>query len=139
MEVNLNLDRKMRIIGKNYLGLETYFDTNNSSGGDDSASSPMEIMLEAMGACSVMDVIAIIKKKKKEVINIEVKINGERAEHHPKVFKKVTLHYRLTSPDAELKDLERAVELSQTTYCSASAMFQLSGCEVVTECEVVKE
>jgi putative redox protein len=77
----------------------------------------MEIMLESLGACSMMDVAAIIRKKRKQITKLEAKINAERTEQHPKVFTKVNINITY-SPDAELKDLERAVELSQSTYCS---------------------
>ncbi len=137
MEVNLKLNRKMQITGINDLGLETVFDTHPSAGGDDVAPTPMEIMLESLGACSMMDIAAIIRKKRKQITKLEANINAERAEQHPKVFTKVFIKYKLTSPDADIKDLERAVELSQTTYCSVSAMFQRSGCEVKWDCELV--
>ena len=97
----------------------------------------MEIVLESLGACSMMDIAAIIRKKRKQITKLEAKISAERATKHPKVFTKVYIKYVLTSPDAELKDLERAVELSHTTYCSVSAMFKSSGCEVISECELI--
>ncbi|HPI18878.1 MAG TPA: OsmC family protein [Candidatus Kapabacteria bacterium] len=137
MEVNLKLNKKMGISGINDLGLETMFDTHIPEGGENLAPTPMEIMLESLGACSMMDIAAIIRKKRKQITNLEANIIAERAEQHPKVFTKVYVKYRLTSPDAEIKDLERAVELSQTTYCSVSAMFQRSGCEVKWDCELI--
>ena len=130
MKVELKLDKNMRIIGTNSLGKTTFFDTHTDSGGEDSAPTPMEIMLEAMGGCTFMDVLAILRKKRKIINELKISINGERAESHPKVFTKVHLTFELTSPDAEEKDLARAVELSQTTYCSAAAMFKRSGCEI---------
>lgn len=136
MKVQLRLDRKMRIIGTNDAGLETYFDTHPDIGGEDTAATPMEIMLQAMGACSYMDVISILRKKRKQVDSLDLTISGNRAATHPKVFENVHLNFVLTSPDAELADLQRATELSQTTYCGASAMFQRSGCNVTWDCEV---
>ena len=136
MKTVLKLDRNMRIIATNDLGLETVFDTHPSVGGEDTAATPMEVMLQAMGACSFMDVISILRKKRKEVKDLHVHIEGERAKEHPKVYVKVHLVYELFSPDAELKDLERSVERSQTKYCGASAMFKAAGCEVTYECKI---
>ena len=87
-------------------------------------------MLQAMAACSFMDVVSILRKKRKTVTSLIVNIEGERAEEHPKVFTKATLKYELTSPDAALKDLERSIELSQDKFCGAAEMFRKSGCEV---------
>ena len=134
----LKLDRNMRIIATNELGLETVFDTHPSVGGEDTAATPMEIMLQAMAACSFMDAISILRKKRKEVKDFKIYLEGKRAETHPKVYTKVHLVYELTSSDAEMKDLERAVELSQTKYCGASAMFKAAGCEVTYECKLVR-
>jgi putative redox protein len=138
MEVKLELDRKMRIIGDDGRDHETIFDTVPAVGGEDTAATPMSIMLQAMGACSFMDTISILRKKRKQIDNLVIKISAERADKHPKVFTKVHLSYELTSPDAELKDLDRSVELSQDKYCGASAMFKQSGCEVTFDTKVIK-
>ena len=127
----------MRIIGSNKKNQETVFDTVAEAGGTDTAATPMEIMLQAMASCSIMDTVSILRKKRRQIGGLNVFVEGTRAEEHPKVFTKVHLIYELKSPDAEMKDLERAVELSQEKYCSASAMFRLSGCQVTTECRLV--
>mgnify|MGYP000854533063 FL=1 len=138
MEVNLKLDRNMRIIGSNNMGLETVFDSHPAVGGEDTAATPMEVMLQAMGACSFMDVLAILRKKKKKIDDLKVFLTGELATNYPKYFVKVHISYELKSPDAEIKDLDRAVELSQKTYCGASALFQKAGCEVTWETKILR-
>lgn len=138
MKAELNLDRKMRIIGKDEKGHETIFDTVPAVGGEDTASTPMQIMLQSMAACSFMDVISILRKKRKTVDHLKIDIEGERAKEHPKIFTKVHLKYELTSPDAEMKDLERSIDLSQDKYCGASALFKAAGCEVTHEANIVK-
>lgn len=136
MKATLKLDRKMRIIGSNEMNLETVFDTHPSVGGEDTGPTPMEIILQGMGACSFMDVVSILRKKRKQVDGLSVHLDGVRGDTHPKIFTNVRLVYELESPDAELKDLERAVELSQEKYCGASAMFKLAGCKVTWECKI---
>jgi len=133
MKVKLNLIGNMKIKGTNSKGQETYFDTVPEVGGENSAPSPMEIFLQAMGSCSLMDVLSILRKKRKTIESFEVEIEGIRAEEHPKVFTNVHLKYILKSKDATIDDLFRAVELSQEKYCSAAAMFKKSGCKVTYE------
>jgi len=128
----------MRIIGANEQGHETVFDTY-AAGGDNTAPTPMEILLQAMAACSFMDVVSILRKKRKQIDALTINIEGQRTNQHPKVFNQVHLIYELISPDAKLNDLERSVELSQSTYCGASAMFKLSGCKVTYDCVVKAE
>ena len=139
MKVTLKLDRKMRIIGSNQAAMETIFDTHSEAGGEDTAPTPMEILLQAMGACSFMDVVSILRKKRKEIQGLNVYIDGKRADEHPKVFTDVHLIYELISFDTEMNDLVRSVELSQTKYCGASAMFQKAGCKVTWECRILRQ
>ncbi len=133
MKVNLELVEKMHIVASDGNNHKTEFDSVEAAGGDNKAPTPMSVMLEAMAACSLMDVAAIIRKKRKSITELKVEAEGERAAQHPKVFETVHLKYYLKSSDADIKDLERAIELSQSTYCGASAMFQRSGCKVTTE------
>jgi len=138
MEVNLKFDKNMRFVGTNELGHKTFFDTHPQSGGDDSAPTPMEVLLESMAACSCMDIVPILKKKKKHVEDLRVIIKGERSEIHPKVFNDIHFIFELVSPDTELSDFEHAVELSMTKYCSVTLMIKRSGCNVTYECKTVK-
>ncbi len=139
MEVNLTLERNMRLIGKNKQNLEVIFDTDPSVGGENTAPKPMEIFLMSLGACTSMDVLSILRKKRKTVQGFSVKLFGERKREHPMVFTKVHIIYELVSPDATIDDLNRSIELSQTKYCPASAMIKTAGCEVSWEARLRSE
>ena len=130
MKVRINLDQALRLVGTNEKGHETFFDTSLKGGGLDSAPSPMEVVLESVAACTAMDVIPILRKQRKTVTDFSVDVSAERAEDHPKVFTKIEMQIRVVSPDATIKDLCRAIELSRTKYCSVSAMLRKSGCEI---------
>ena len=69
-----------------------------------------------------MDVILILKKQRQEVTGLEVKVQAERAAEHPKIFTAVELEYIVRGRDIKEAGLERAIELSETRYCSAQAM-----------------
>lgn len=138
MKAELYLDRNLRFIGKNVDGLETVFDTHPEVGGEDTAATPMEVMLQALAACASMDIVSILRKKKKSVDAFKVLLDGERKDTHPKVFTRVIVKFVLTSDDAEMSDLERAVSLSTSTYCSINAMFKASGCEMIHELEIIR-
>ncbi|MGQ9819422.1 MAG: OsmC family protein [Candidatus Kapaibacteriales bacterium] len=133
MKAELRLDRNMRIIGSSNSGHEVVFDTVPEVGGENTAPPPMQVMLLSLGACTFMDVVSILRKKRKTISKMNIHIEAERAKEHPKVFTKVHLVYELTSPDAQIEDLQRSIELSQTKYCSASAMFKSAGCDITWE------
>ena len=134
--MNITVDWKggMCLEGHNSEQKNTLFDSHSSENYVSKAATPMEIMLQSMAACSMMDVLSILEKKRKHIISLHVEVSGNRADEHPKVFTSVLLKFFVKSTDAELKDIERSVELSQQTYCSAAAMFKRSGCDVKTEC-----
>ena len=138
MKINMKHLDKMTIEAEDSLGHKIRFDTSSANGGDDSAPTPMEMVLSSLGACSYMDMISILRKKRKTIDGFEIEIEGERAETHPKVFKKAHLNYILISPDADLADLVRAAELAYQKYCSVSAMLRASGCEITYSCKVIE-
>ena len=131
MIAKLKLEQGMRLAGSNEKGLITYFDSYKEKGGDDSAATPMEVMLQALAGCTAMDVLSMLRKKKKTINDFEIYLNSERASEHPRVFTKVNMTYELTSPDTNYDEFKYIVSLSQDKYCSVSAMFKKSGCEVL--------
>jgi putative redox protein len=83
--------------------------------------SPMEFVLMGVAGCTGMDVISIMQKKRANVSRFEVTITGERAEEHPKRYTHILVEYVLYGHDIQPKAVERAIELSETKYCSAIA------------------
>lgn len=137
MKVTVKLNRGMRLIGLNKSGHQTFFDSHVEVGGENSAPTPMEVFLEALGACTSMDVLSMLRKRKKTIYNFEISLEAYRALDHPKVFTKVILVYKLESPDITKEELEYVIKLSQDKYCTASAMFRRSGCEIIYTSEII--
>jgi putative redox protein len=134
MEATLELvDGAMRLEGRNARGQSTFFDADPAVGGHDSAARPLEVFLQAMMACTAMDVLSILRKKRRTVTAFRMRAEAEREEQHPRVFRRIHLVYEVVSPDATEQDVQRAIELSQTTYCSASIMVRRSGCTITWE------
>ncbi|MCS6988405.1 MAG: OsmC family protein [Chloroherpetonaceae bacterium] len=133
MKATVVYDGKYPMRGYNERGNETRFEPSPDHGGSGNIATPMEIFLQSAAACSMVDVISILEKKRKRIADLKIFIESERANEHPKVFTKVKFRYELTSPDAELADLEHSVQLSMEKYCSVSATLKRSGCEVTYE------
>ena len=85
------------------------------------APSPMEMLLSALGACSLVDVVLILGKKRQTLTSLEVDVTGERAETTPAVWKKIEMVYRLAG-ELDDKAVRDSIELSQNKYCSVAAM-----------------
>jgi len=84
----------------------------------------METVLLALGGCTGMDVIAVLTKMRAPIDGLEIRITAERAEEHPRVFTRIALEYVFTGAALKANQVTRAVELSQTRYCSVSAMLR---------------
>ncbi|NJE04379.1 OsmC family protein [Thermococcus sp. MV11] len=99
--------------------------------------SPMKLLLLSVAGCTAYDVVMILQKMREPIEGLEVEISGERREEHPKIYRKVHLHYRIHGNVREEK-AKRAIELSQDKYCSASAHMKLSGAELTYSFEIIR-
>jgi putative redox protein len=98
----------------------------DSSGeyGTHSGPSPMELVLIGLAGCTAMDVVSIMDKKRQPMTNLQVKIEAERADSHPKVYTKIHLEYIAYGSGISETALCRSIELSEQRYCSVQAMLQ---------------
>ena len=100
-----------------------------------SAPGPMEMLLGALGACTSVDVVMILAKKRQRLASLEVVITGERASEPPAVWTKIEMVYRLAG-DLEDKAVRDAIELSQSKYCSVATMLRKTA-EITYRFEIV--
>lgn len=99
------------------------------------APGPMEMLLGALGACTSVDVVMILAKKRQKLTSLEIQISGERASEPPAVWTKIEMVYRLAG-DLEDKAVRDAIELSQFKYCSVAAMLRKTA-EITCSFEIV--
>ena len=93
------------------------------AGSEKSASSPVELVLIGLCACTASDIVGILRKKREPFTSLEVHATAERAETFPKVFTSIHLIYRVRG-NVTHKAMEDAVRLSKDKYCSVSAMLE---------------
>lgn len=96
-------------------------------GGENDGFRPSELILVGLAGCTAMDVISILAKKRQQVTAFEVKAQGERAATDPKGFISFTVEYILTGKGLDASAAERAVELSETKYCTVMATLRPAG------------
>jgi len=87
--------------------------------------SPMEAVLMALCACTSVDVVSILKKKRQPLTGLRVSATAEQASTPPRVFTKIKLTYAV-SGKLSRKAVQDAVSLSKNTYCSVSKMLEKS-------------
>jgi putative redox protein len=99
-------------------------DARPDHGGAGRGPSPMETVLLALGGCTGMDVVSILRKMRAPLEGLEIRVTAERAADHPQVFTRIGLEYVFKGPGLDPAQVKRAVELSQERYCSVAAMLR---------------
>jgi putative redox protein len=99
-------------------------DGPDNFGGSDAGIRPKELLLLALGGCTGSDVVTILQKKKIKLDGFEMNVSAEVQETHPQVYTKIDLEYVFYGKNVPIEAVERAIELSLTTYCSVTAMLQ---------------
>jgi putative redox protein len=95
-------------------------------GGFSAGSRPMELLLMSLASCTAMDVVSILRKKRVRLGDFSVEAEAEQAQEHPKVFTDIKIRYNFTGSGIRPVDVEQAIELSQSKYCSVTAMLEKS-------------
>lgn len=89
--------------------------------GKKKCQSPMELLLSATISCAAVDIVSMIKKKRKSVKDISGIAEGDRREDYPRKFTKINIHYIITSPDLTTGEASKIVDLAVEKYCSVAA------------------
>ena len=87
---------------------------------DGTEANPVQALLASIVACSAMDVVDILRKKRQVLTGYEISMSGERAEQHPRRFLSIDCVHRLTGRGLKRKAAEDALRLSLEKYCSVS-------------------
>jgi putative redox protein len=103
-------------------GFNLKIDAAESVGGKNGGPRPKPLILVALGGCTGMDVVSILKKMRIEPEYFNVEVSGEMTEEHPKYYNKLHIRYIFRGKDLPMDKLEKAVNLSQDRYCGVSAM-----------------
>jgi len=105
-------------------GHKITIDAKPDVGGQDRGPRPKPMMLAALGGCTAMDVVSILKKMRVEVKGLNVNVEGELSEEHPKRFLKMHVIYEVEGENLPLEKIEKAVSLSEEKYCGVSAVYR---------------
>jgi putative redox protein len=107
--------------------------------GGDTGMPPMRLLLLGAAGCSAMDVVHILKNRmRRRVTGLRIEVQSEQAEEHPKVYTRIEFRYLVRGRGLKEKDVRRAIELSNTKFCSAAIMLGETA-EIVTSYEIEEE
>ncbi|GEM48232.1 OsmC family protein [Deinococcus cellulosilyticus] len=120
---------EQRYVGFNETGQQVLIDNSATKVGP----SPMEVLLGALAACTAVDVVEIMRKRKTPLAAYRIEAEGERAEGIPARYVKITLRHIGKGEGVTREQLEKAAHLSHEKYCSVAASLN---CPVEVTAEV---
>jgi len=85
------------------------------------AQSPMDMLLSALGGCASVDAVLMMKKKRREIVDFYVNVEGVRNDGVPAYFTDIELTFVLVSPNATEEEFAKVVALSVEKYCSVAS------------------
>jgi len=97
---------------------------------------PSELILSALSACSSVDVVDILKKKRTPLSSLEVRTTAEQDQDPPWAFRKIHMHFILKGLGLNEKNVAQAIELSHEKYCSVAATLRCVA-EITTSFEIL--
>lgn len=119
-EINLAWKKGMAFETELY-GHKLTVDADQSNGGNDLGPRPKALMLVALAGCTGMDVVSILSKMRVDLADLNVKVEGDMTEEHPKHFTSLHIVYEFWGSNLPMEKLEKAVSMSDERYCGVSA------------------
>jgi len=138
MNATISWIKDMMFVAESGSGHAIVIDGPAEHGGRNLGMRPMEMVLLGLGGCTSIDVIEILKKSRADVTDCVTQLTAERADGVPAVFTRIHVHFVVTGRDLKRRQVERAIELSATKYCSASLMLERGGVEISHDFEIVE-
>ena len=131
MKVTLTrLDDAFHFEARGEGGVAMHFDASPDIGGHGLGVRPMQALLMAVGSCSAIDVLSILKKQRQHVTGCQIEIDGARQQGvEPSLWEKVHVIFVLEGEIAPEK-AQRAVQLSLEKYCSVSKTLECAGATI---------
>ena len=124
-------------------GHKVMIDATERVGGENKGPQPKPFMLAALGGCTGMDVISILKKMRVTDMldDFDVEVVGELTDEHPKHFTVMHVIYSFTPKEGvelPMAKIEKAVSLSEERYCGVSEVYRKADIKMTSEIVIVK-
>ena len=105
-------------------GHKLVMDAPEEGGGHDLGPRPKILMLAALAGCTGMDVVSILGKMRVPIDKCDVHVEANMTDEHPKLYDKMHVIYEFTGKNLPPEKLEKAVRMSEETYCGVGALYR---------------
>jgi putative redox protein len=101
-------------------------DADPEVGGRNKGPKPKLLLLAALAGCTGMDVVSLLNKMRIKFSELNIRVDGNTVDEHPKRFTNITITYELIGKNVDRNKVEKAIVMSQEKYCSVSATLKES-------------
>lgn len=137
IEIN-RLNDNFHMEAVNEQGNTIQMDASPDIGGGNLGMRPMQLLLAAMGGCSSIDIINILKKQRQDLKDLKITVTGEREKDAiPALYTEVHAHFRLYG-NLDKDKVEKAVALSVEKYCSVAKTLEKTA-QVTYSYEIIND
>jgi putative redox protein len=138
VKIELNrLNDAYHFAAANDNGNVVHLDASPDIGGTNQGMRPMQMMLAAMGGCSAIDIINILRKQRQDLKDMKITVTGERQKDVvPALYETVHAHYRFFG-NLDREKVEKAINLSIEKYCSVSRTMEEAGARITYTFEII--
>jgi putative redox protein len=124
MAISVRWGGDARFVGDNGRGAQTTMEPGLAFGGSGKYGTPMELLAMALGGCTGMDIVFILKKMRVELKKLDIMIEPKRREEEPRYYEEIKLTYVVSGDGLTEEKAKKAVALSNEKYCSVGAMLR---------------
>ena len=100
--------------------------------------SPADLLLAALAGCTGINVVGILRKARQQVSGLTMTVTGEQADDWPRQFTSIHTEYLVTGTDVRPSAVERAIELSETRYCTVANSLR-TDCQLTSSYRIVED
>ena len=130
-------DQDYQFITTDEAGQQITMDIPEDQGGHGNGVRPMQALLSALGGCSAVDIVMILKKQKETIEQFEMIIDGERqVGKEPALWETIHIVFKLKGSMTQER-AEKACTLSIDKYCSVAATLRAAGAEITWTVEIL--
>lgn len=105
-------------------GFKVCIDADPEVGGKSKGPKPKPLMMVALAGCTGMDIASLLSKMRVNYNSLNVRVESELTEEHPKHYTKMKLIYEIKGNGIDLKKVQKAVDLSKEKYCGVSYSYK---------------
>jgi putative redox protein len=114
----------LRFVATDSAGHSIITDSTKTAGGEGSGFTPLQLLLAALGSCTGIDLVDILRKQRQQIDDVEVIVSGQRVKEPPRVYSEIHIEYKIKGKNISEKAVQRAIQLSEEKYCSVGIMLR---------------